>query len=110
MQTFVLPYLLLLLAAVCFFVLHLVAQWRFTSILRKRYPEHWKTITEADTGRTAGLANWLRVRRVLRSAAPALFNDDALTRWQGWWRRAPWLAWPCWLAAMALQWWAMKHG
>jgi hypothetical protein len=56
------------------------------------------------------MADWLRVRRVLRSDAPALFNDDDLTRWQNWWRRAPWFAWPCWLLAMAIQWWAMKQG
>ncbi|MGA7440273.1 MAG: hypothetical protein WBW32_19300, partial [Luteibacter sp.] len=59
-------YLLLLLGAVVFFVLHLVAQWRFSSLLKQRYPDHWKTITEADTGRPNGMANWLRMRRVLR--------------------------------------------
>lgn len=109
MQTVVYLYLLLLVGAVAFFVVHLVAQWRFTAMLRTRYPDQWTTITEADTGRPNGLSNWLRMRRVLRSDAPALFNDSDLNRWQGWWRRAPWLAWPCWLAAMALQWWAMKQ-
>jgi len=110
MQTAVLLYLLLLLGAIAFFVLHIVAQWRFTVLLRKRHPDRWKTIVEADTGRPNGLANWLRVRRVLRSDAPALLDDDGLTRWQGWWRRAPWLAWPCWFIAMAIQWWTLRHG
>ncbi len=53
-------YLLLLIGAVLFFVLHFVSQWRFSSLLKKRYPDHWKTITEADTGRPNGMANWLR--------------------------------------------------
>ncbi|WP_036143009.1 hypothetical protein [Luteibacter sp. 9135] len=105
----VMLYLALLLAAVAFFLVHFLAQWRFTAILRARYPDQWKTITEADTGRPNGMANWLRIRRVLRSDAPALFNDDDLNRWQAWWRRAPWLAWPCWAAAMALQWWASQQ-
>lgn len=103
-------YLLLLLGAVLFFVLHFVAQWRFASLLKRRYPEHWKTITEADTGRPNGMANWLRIRRVLRSDAPALFNDTGLSRWQAAWRISPWLAWPCWFIAMAIQWWAIKPG
>jgi len=110
MQTAVYLYLLLLLGAVAFFLLHFVAQWRFTVLLRKRYPDQWKTIVEADTGRPNGMANWLRVRRVLRSDAPALFDDDDLNRWQRVWRLAPWLAWPCWFGAMAIQWWAMKQG
>lgn len=110
MPAITLVYLLLILAAVVLFALHYIAQWRFTALMRRRYPNHWKTIVEADTGRLQGLANYGRVRRVLKSDAPALLDDAALLRWQGWWRRTPWLAWPCWFAALALQWWALRHG
>jgi hypothetical protein len=102
-------YLLLLLAGIGCFLLHFYAQYRFATILRKRYPEQWKIIALPESGRPGGFRTWTRLQHVLRSGAPALFNDGELDKWKKVWRLAPLIAWPCWFAAIALQYFAMRR-
>jgi hypothetical protein len=102
-------YVLLLLAGIACFVMHFVAQYRFATILRQRYPEQWKIIAVPESGKANGFRTWTRLQHVLRSGAPALFNDKQLSFWHRAWRLAPLIAWPCWFAAIALQYFA-RHG
>lgn len=93
----------LLLAGVICFLLHFIAQYRIAGILRTHYPDQWRIIAVPEEGRGNPLRTWARLQHVLRSAAPALFENRQLNRWHGIWKLTPWLAWPCWLAALALQ-------
>ena len=95
-------YLALLIAGLIGFVLHLVAQYRVARILRKRYPQQWDIVSADRDERPRKLKTWSRLQRVLRSNVPELFDDAELTRWHRWWRFGPWVAWPCWLGAVAL--------
>jgi hypothetical protein len=97
-------YLGLLFAGIACFVLNIVAQFRFAALMRTRYPEQWKIIAQPDEGRPSKLRTWTRLQHVLRSGAPALFQDRTLSAWHRCWRITPWIAWPCWFAALAVQW------
>jgi hypothetical protein len=97
-------YGLLLIAGIVCFALHFFAQYRIATILRQRYPDQWRIIAKPDTGRPSGIRTYARLQHVLRSAAPALFEDSQLNTWHGCWKLTPWLAWPCWFAALAMQW------
>lgn len=95
-------YILLLLAGLIGFLAHLLAQVRMAHIMRKRYPEQWD-IVAAPQSRGRRLRTWARLQRVLRNGIPELFEDPRLTRWYRCWRYAPWVAWPCWIGALALR-------
>lgn len=100
-------YLLLLAGGIACFVLYYLAQYRIARLLREHHPQQWKIIAEPEQGRPSGMRTWMRMQHVLRSSQPRLpelLRDDAITRWFGLWRVAPWLAWGCWFAAMFLQW------
>ncbi len=100
-------YILLLLAGLAGFLAHLVAQFRMAHILRTRYPEQWDIVSAADRRDRHRLRTWARLQRVLRSGIPEMFDDARLTRWHRCWRYAPWVAWPCWIGALALR--ALVH-
>jgi hypothetical protein len=99
----VIVYLSLLLAGALCFALHYLAQYRLATHLRQRYPQQWKIIAIPEQGKPSGVRTWLRLQQVLRSSAPLLFNDDTITAWHRTWRYSQWLAWGCWLAALAVQ-------
>jgi hypothetical protein len=99
-------YGLLLLTGIVCFVLHFLAQWRIASIMRRRYPDQWRIVAEPDAGKAIALRTYGRFQHVLRSAAPALFDDAELNRWHRTWRLAPRIAWPCWFIAILLQFFA----
>ena len=96
-------YVLLLLAGVVCFVLHFLAQWRIAAIMRTQYPDQWRIVAEPDAGKRSALRTFGRFQHVLRSAAPALFDDKDMNRWLRVWRLAPRIAWACWILAIALQ-------
>ena len=97
-------YLTLLTAGIGLFVLSYVAQFRLATMLRQRHPQQWKIIAQPDEGRPSAFRTWTRLQHVLRSGAPALFQDRTLSAWHRCWRITPWIAWPCWFAALAVQW------
>ena len=97
-------YILLLIAGAVGFALHLFAQYRFAALMRKRYPKQWDIIARPESGRASGIRTYARLQQVLRSDVPELFDDSQLIMWHRCWRYAPWVAWPCWLAVLALQW------
>ncbi|TCV97129.1 hypothetical protein EC912_101124 [Luteibacter rhizovicinus] len=99
-------YILLLFAGIGAFLLSFVAQYRFASILRQRYPDQWKIIAVPDEGKPSGVRTWMRLQHVLRSEAPHLFEDAQLSAWQRRWRIAPRIGWICWFAAIAIRWFA----
>lgn len=96
-------YFLLLLSGAAGFALHLFAQYRFATLMRNRYPQQWGIIASPDSGRPGPLRTYARLQRVLRTDVPDMFDDAQLTRWHRCWRYAPWVAWPSWLAVLALQ-------
>ncbi len=95
-------YIVLLIIGLIGFVLHLVAQYHVARILRHRYPQQWDIVSANDRPRHRHLHTWARLQRVLRTRIPEMFNDNELTRWHQCWRYAPWVAWPCWIGALAL--------
>ncbi len=102
----ILSYLALLIAGVGLFVLSYVAQFRLAALLRKRYPQHWQVIVEADQGKSSQPSTWrrwIRMQNVLRSPALPALRDASITRWRNLWRYGPWLGWLCWLGALALR-------
>lgn len=99
-------YALLLLVGIVCFVLHFVAQWRIAGIMRKHYPDQWRIVAEPDAGKRSALRTFGRFQHVLRSAAPALFDDRDMNRWLRVWRLAPRIAWPCWFVAILIQFFA----
>ncbi|HEX7342225.1 MAG TPA: hypothetical protein VF269_08120 [Rhodanobacteraceae bacterium] len=96
-------YIALLAAGLVGFVLHLVAQWRVARILNRRYPRQWQIVSARNDDRPGKLRTYARLQRVLRSNIPELFDDHELTSWHHCWRYGPWLAWPCWIGALALR-------
>ncbi len=94
-------YIILLVAGLIGFVLHLVAQYRMARILHRRYPQQWH-IVAAEGDRHPRLRTWAHLQRVLRSNIPEMFHDKELTQWHRCWRYGPWVAWPCWIGALAL--------
>lgn len=96
-------YLVLLVIGLIGFVLHLFAQFRVAHIMRKRYPQQWDIVSASDGRGSHKLRTYAHLQQVLRSNVPELFNDAQLTRWHKYWRYAPWVAWPCWIAAVALR-------
>lgn len=95
-------YILLLVAGLIGFLAHLFAQVRVVGILRQRYPQQWDIVSASDNRRHRRLHTWARLQRVLRTGIPKMFDDPQLTRWHQCWRYAPWVAWPCWIGALAL--------
>jgi hypothetical protein len=96
-------YVALLLAGLIGFVLHLFAQYRVATILRQRYPRQWDIVAKPEHGRRSGVRTYARLQQVLRADVPTLFDDPQLLAWHRCWRYAPWIAWPCWIGALALQ-------
>jgi hypothetical protein len=96
-------YVGLLLVGLIGFLAHLVAQFRVARILRRRYPKQWQIVSAADGKGRHRWHTWSRLQRVLRSGIPEMFDDRQLTRWHHCWRYAPWVAWPCWIGALALR-------
>lgn len=99
-------YALLLLIGIVCFVLHFVGQWRIATIMRKQYPDQWRIVAEPEAGKRSALRTFGRFQHVLRSAAPALFEDGELNRWHRVWRLAPRVGWTCWFVAILLQFFA----
>lgn len=100
-------YVALLVAGLAGFVLHLYAQYRVAAIMRRRYPKQWDIVAKPDDGRRSRLRTYARLQHVLRADVPTLFEDPQLLAWHRCWRYAPWIAWPCWIGALALQ--ALGH-
>lgn len=96
-------YILLLVAGLIGFVLHLVAQYRVARILHQRYPEQWDIVSAVEDDGRHRLKTYARLQRVLRADIPKMFDDPQLTFWHRCWRYGPWLAWPCWIGALALR-------
>ncbi|HET7358751.1 MAG TPA: hypothetical protein VFJ04_01265 [Rhodanobacteraceae bacterium] len=96
-------YVALLLAGLIGFVLHLFAQYRIATIMRRRYPRQWDIVARPEHGRRGGIRTYARLQQVLRADVPTLFDDARLHAWHRCWRYAPWVAWPCWIGALALQ-------
>ena len=96
-------YVALLFVGMIAFVTHLVAQFRVAHILRKRYPQQWDIVSADDDQSHRRLHTWARLQRVLRTGIPEMFDDRQLTFWHQCWRYAPWVAWPCWIGALALR-------
>lgn len=94
-------YIVLLVAGLVGFVMHLVAQFRIAHILHQRYPHQWGIVV-ANDARHPRFRTWAHLQRVLRSSIPEMFNDRQLTQWHRWWRYGPWIAWPCWIGALAV--------
>lgn len=95
-------YLLLLIAGLAGFVLHLLAQYRVARILHQRYPDQWNIVAASGDRQHGKVRTYARLQRVLRSDIPEMFDDDQLTLWHRCWRYGPWLAWPCWIGALVL--------
>ncbi|HWU78077.1 MAG TPA: hypothetical protein VN043_16380 [Rhodanobacter sp.] len=96
-------YLGLLGAGVGLFVLSYVAQFRLAALLRKRYPQHWQIIAEAEQGRPSVVRSFMRMQHVLRSPALPALGDETIDRWRNVWRYSPWLGWLSWLAALGMR-------
>lgn len=96
-------YLALLATGIGLFVLSYVAQFRLATLLRQRYPQHWKIIAEPEQGKATAFRIWIRMQHALRSPALPALGDMAINRWQRVWRYSPWLGWVCWLAALAMR-------
>jgi hypothetical protein len=99
-------YVLLLLTGVVCFFLHFLAQWHIAGIMRRQYPEQWRIVAEPEAGKRSALRTFGRFQHVLRSAAPALFDNSKMNRWLRVWRLAPRIAWACWIVAVLLQFFA----
>lgn len=100
-------YMVLLLAGAVGFLLHLYAQYRFARHMRTHYPRQWAIIAEPEQGKRSGIRTYARLQHVLRSPAPGLFEDRQLDRWHRIWKRAPFVAWPCWIGVLVIQ--ALRH-
>ncbi len=99
-------YILLLLAGAAGFGLHLYAQFKVASLMRRRYPEKWEIVAKPERGRPGRIRTYARFQRVMRSNVPQLFEDADIVQWHRTWRYAPWVAWPCWIAVLLMQvWW-----
>lgn len=96
-------YLTLLGAGVSLFVLSYVAQFRLATLLRKRYPQHWQIIADAEQGKYSLWRSFMRMQHVLRSPALPALGDKAIDRWLRIWRYSPWLGWLSWLAALGMR-------
>jgi len=96
-------YLSLLLAGVACFLLHFGAQYVIASLLRRRHPNEWKIIAEADGKPTNALRTYMRLQLALRSPVLPALEDTTLTRWRLVWRYSLWAAWLCWFGALAVQ-------
>ncbi|MDQ6647063.1 MAG: hypothetical protein M3Y93_07505 [Pseudomonadota bacterium] len=96
-------YLALLTGGVGFFVLSYIAQFRLASLMRKRYPQHWKIVAEPEQGKSSGFRTWIRMQHVLRSPALPALGDASINRWRGIWRYSPWLGWLSWLGALSMR-------
>lgn len=96
-------YLALLIVGVALFALSCAAQFRLTALLRRRYPQHWQVIVEADRGKPSAWRHWFRMQQVLRSPALPALRDPSINRWRNLWRHGPWLGWLCWLGALAVR-------
>lgn len=96
-------YVVLLVIGLIGFVTHLVAQFRVAGILRQRYPQQWDIVSATDRQSHRRLHTWARLQRVLRTNIPEMFKDRQLTLWHRCWRYAPWVAWTCWIGALALR-------
>lgn len=96
-------YLALLIVGVGLFTLSFVAQFRLTTLLRKRYPQHWQVIVESDRGKPSAWRHWLRMQNVLRSPALPALRDSSINRWRNLWRYGPWLGWLCWVGALTIR-------
>jgi hypothetical protein len=96
-------YLALLVAGIGLFLLSYVAQFRLATLMRTRYPQHWKIVAEPEHGKASALRTWVRMQHVLRSPALPALGDATIDSWQRVWRYSPWLGWVCWLAALAMR-------
>jgi hypothetical protein len=96
-------YLLLLIAGVVAFVLSYVAQFRLATLMRQRYPQHWKIIAEPESGKPSRFRTWVRMQHAMRSPAMAVLDDSTIDNWLRIWRYSPWIGWLCWLAALAMR-------
>lgn len=99
----ILLYLALLLGGVTAFVLSYAAQFRLASLMRQRYPQHWKIIAEPESGKPSGFRTWARMQHAMRSPAMAALEDADINLWLRVWRFSPWFGWVCWLAALAMR-------
>ncbi|MEO6800669.1 MAG: hypothetical protein ABI178_12095 [Rhodanobacter sp.] len=99
----IVAYLALLVIGVGLFAMSYVAQFRLATLLRKRYPQHWQVIAEADQRKPSKWRRWIRMQHVLRSPALPALGDTAINRWRNMWRYGPWLGWLCWLGALAMR-------
>ncbi|MBE1160013.1 hypothetical protein IGX34_06415 [Dyella sp. 7MK23] len=99
-------YIGLLLIGLACFLLHALLPFRIAKRLRQDYPQHWQVIVDTGvSGQSArGPQLWLRMQAVLRSPAIRAIGDASLTRLWRSWRYSQWLAWGCWIAALAMQW------
>jgi hypothetical protein len=96
-------YLVLLVVGVGLFLLSFAAQFRLAALLRKRYPQHWQVIADADRDKPSRWRRWVRMQHVLRSPALPALGDPAINRWRTLWRYGPWVGWLCWLGALAMR-------
>ena len=96
-------YLALLVAGIGLFLLSYVAQFRLATLMRTRYPQHWKIVAEPEHGKASALRTWVRMQHVLRSPALPALGDATIDSGQRVWRYSPWLGWVCWLAALAMR-------
>jgi hypothetical protein len=96
-------YLALLVAGIGLFLLSYVAQFRLATLMRTRYPQHWKIVAEPEQGKPSAVRTWVRMQHVLRSPALPALGDATIDSWQRVWRYSPWLGWICWLAALAMR-------
>jgi hypothetical protein len=96
-------YLALLVAGGSLFVLSYVAQFRIATLMRRRYPQHWKVVAEPEHGKASAFRTWVRMQHVLRSPALPALEDASIDGWQRVWRFSPWLGWAFWLAALAMR-------
>jgi len=99
----IIPYLALLVAGIGLFLLSYVAQFRLATLMRTRYPQHWKIVAEPEHCKASALRTWVRMQHVLRSPALPALGDATIDSWQRVWRYSPWLGWVCWLAALAMR-------
>jgi len=86
-------YLALLVAGIGLFLLSYVAQFRLATLMRTRYPQHWKIVAEPEHGKASALRTWVRMQHVLRSPALPALGDATIDSWQRVWRYSPWLGW-----------------